>query len=87
MAGYFTVPVILMSLLLPQDGSAQEKAVRVSVCIYRGETLDGGLTDLVNVELSNREGLEILERSDVELIFQEWSRIAFTKDPLRQVLL
>ena len=60
---------------------------RVSALVYQAGELDPALTDLVNVELSKSDSLEVLERSHVELIFKEWRDSAFTRNSKLQVRL
>ena len=68
-----TISTLWVGLCLQQPDPAELEPVRVSVCVYHEDVLDPGLTDLVNSQLSNHKEIEVLERTDVELIFNEWS--------------
>ncbi|MBI4027766.1 MAG: tetratricopeptide repeat protein [Verrucomicrobia bacterium] len=77
------VLVLFFTLSLP----ASEESVRMSIAIYRDDHLQAALTDLVAAALSQDERWEIVDRSNLDLVFQEWSNNAFIKDPAKQARL
>ncbi|HUT10600.1 MAG TPA: hypothetical protein VMY42_08890 [Thermoguttaceae bacterium] len=76
--------IILVNLLA---AGAVAETIRLSGAVYRGDAADEALTDLLIVELSQQEGVEALERRQLQIVLGELSLGALGDDAWRQTRL
>ena len=80
---------ILLSIVLGQllTASTAAETIRLSGTVYRDGAADEALTDLLIVELSQQEHVEVLERRQLQMVLGELSLSALADDAWRQTRL
>ncbi len=78
---------LLVSALLCPPGVARDAALRISPLVYENGRLEAAASDLVVVYLSRAPGVEVVERSRLELVFGEWEAASFQENDAKQIRL